>query len=56
MPDHEYISDACFHEFHGACRLRCEVCNASCRCDCHDDGDEGEYREKLVRAFVKLTE
>lgn len=36
MSEHVYLSTACFHELHDACRLRCPFCDVYCSCDCHD--------------------
>lgn len=34
-PPHDYVSTACFHDEHGACRKTCKYCDASCSCrDC----------------------
>jgi hypothetical protein len=35
MDDHDYLSTACFHELHDACREVCTFCDARCRCECH---------------------
>lgn len=40
--DHAYLSTACQHVLHGACRFFCKYCPAPCECDCHD-GTDGPY-------------
>jgi hypothetical protein len=35
---HSYVSTACFHTQHGACRNTCKFCGTSCSCSCHPDG------------------
>lgn len=35
MIEHDYLSTACFHELHEACRKRCKFCENPCRCPCH---------------------
>jgi hypothetical protein len=33
--EHRYMSTACLHGHHGACRKTCKFCEVSCRCRCH---------------------
>lgn len=33
---HIYVSTYCQHAQHERCRLTCKVCEARCRCPCHD--------------------
>ena len=33
---HVYVSTYCIHGYHDNCRLTCKVCEARCRCACHD--------------------
>jgi hypothetical protein len=41
-PPHAYVSTACFHEEHGACRKTCKYCNAPCSCTgCDHAGTPG---------------
>lgn len=32
---HPYISTACIHAIHAACRLKCKFCGSPCQCACH---------------------
>lgn len=32
---HTYVSTACFHARHSACRKHCKFCKIACLCDCH---------------------
>jgi hypothetical protein len=34
-PAHNYISTACHHDQHDACRKTCKFCAAKCCCQCH---------------------
>ena len=36
MSDHSYISTACYHFQHEACRLTCKFCDSRCECPCHE--------------------
>lgn len=35
---HYYVSTYCLHEKHSDCRLKCKICEAPCRCECHHEG------------------
>jgi hypothetical protein len=54
--DHDYLSTACYHELHHACRKVCKFCDADCRCGCHGGGGEEEQPPKLAEALTTLTE
>lgn len=34
--EHIYVSTYCQHGVHKQCRLECKICQAPCRCTCHD--------------------
>lgn len=36
---HEYLSTACYHGFHEACRIHCKFCSEKCSCKCHTEED-----------------
>ena len=33
--EHHYLSTACYHDIHSACRLICKYCPEKCLCKCH---------------------
>jgi len=39
---HAYLSTACQHALHDACRYFCKYCPAPCSCGCHE-GSDGPY-------------
>jgi pyruvate-formate lyase-activating enzyme len=42
---HDYLSTACHHGRHFACRLKCKFCQAPCKCGCHTAMTLEEIRE-----------
>ena len=32
---HDYLSTACLHDKHQACRRECKFCPSVCKCECH---------------------
>ena len=36
-PGHRYLSTYCLHGVHERCRLFCKICEAPCRCGCHQE-------------------
>lgn len=37
-----YLSTYCLHDAHDQCRLTCKLCDAPCRCVCHDTPGDAE--------------
>ena len=53
---HMYLSTACLHGEHSACRISCKFCASPCICSCHD-GDPrftAEMHEKALRGRALL--
>lgn len=43
--EHHYLSTACFHGKHNACRETCKFCTAECYCICHPEYGSSRQRK-----------
>lgn len=48
VAEHWYLSTACLHKEHEACREECKFCPARCECACH-------YKEPLQQEIDKRS-
>ena len=43
-----YLSTACIHAHHDACRVTCKFCPAPCRCVCHQSANQPTEEPAMI--------